>query len=470
MESLKQAENSIKASIALARVSARAGGGRARGQALAENRAQQEALEASLKTIQDINKNTGNSAEYANDLAKGYSNVRKEAGGAADAVEEVEEETRTLLDYASDLENVFKRAFDIRFGQQSALDDIADSFDSLSQSVEDARFELEELQASQSDLGADRAIKEYFLSIAEAYGDTLRAAKLREEIAALDRDQIENQRKLQETQAIAGGDLTGQGAGQRQNRQALLGLVKNYQDYITVLAESGVGQKELKAATEEARQEFIQQAIELGFQESVVLEYAKAFDDVRTAIDKVPRNITVDFNADPALQALNELNAKLDQSIDKTRQLNQLSGVERDVQPTRTRAIDVKDPKALPSFVPNIRFATGGFTGPGGKYDPAGIVHKGEYVIPKQYVNQSTGMPDPSFLAQMQSGMRNYFMGGFVGGSSSPVESGPMMVELSPYDRKLLAEVGNVQLRLNGKIVAEATNRSNLIDAQRGTN
>lgn len=39
------------------------------------------------------------------------------------------------------------------------------------------------------------------------------------------------------------------------------------------------------------------------------------------------------------------------------------------------------------------RFAEGGFTGPGGKYEPAGIVHKGEYVIPKEQVNQATGKP-----------------------------------------------------------------------------
>lgn len=39
------------------------------------------------------------------------------------------------------------------------------------------------------------------------------------------------------------------------------------------------------------------------------------------------------------------------------------------------------------------QFAGGGFTGRGGKYEPAGIVHKGEYVVPKQYVNQSTGLP-----------------------------------------------------------------------------
>lgn len=40
------------------------------------------------------------------------------------------------------------------------------------------------------------------------------------------------------------------------------------------------------------------------------------------------------------------------------------------------------------------QFYSGGFTGRGGKYEPAGIVHKGEYVIPKSMVNQSTGLPE----------------------------------------------------------------------------
>lgn len=39
-------------------------------------------------------------------------------------------------------------------------------------------------------------------------------------------------------------------------------------------------------------------------------------------------------------------------------------------------------------------WADGGFTGRGGKYQPAGIVHAGEYVLPKEQVNQTTGMPD----------------------------------------------------------------------------
>jgi TP901 family phage tail tape measure protein len=435
------------------------------------------AQEKAIKNIDQIAVGTANSAQYANDLAQGYSNANRAAGGTADAVEEIEEETkqavRTLLDYASDLENVFSRAFDIRFGRTFALDDIAESFDALSKSVEDARFELDELQASQSDLSADRGLKEYFLSIAEAYNDTLRAAKLREEIAALDREQAENTQRLEEAQAIAGGDLAGQGSGQRQNRQALLGLVQNYQDYIKVLAESGAGQDELRAATAQARAEFIQQATELGFQEDIVLQYAQAFDDVTFAINNVPRNITIEFDANPALQALRELNAKLDESIEKTKKLNQLGGVERDpdpviIVPTTTGSQRAEDLRFERLRTNNRLYSTGGFTGRGGKMEPAGIVHRGEYVVPKQFVNQSTGMPDASFLAQLQNGVRSFAVGGFAG----PVGGGDgtVMVELSPFDRKLLSDAGNVQLRLNGKVVAEATNRSNFNDAQRGTN
>lgn len=44
------------------------------------------------------------------------------------------------------------------------------------------------------------------------------------------------------------------------------------------------------------------------------------------------------------------------------------------------------------TYIPGA-FADGGYTGQGGKYEPAGIVHKGEYVIPKEQVDQTTGKP-----------------------------------------------------------------------------
>lgn len=42
--------------------------------------------------------------------------------------------------------------------------------------------------------------------------------------------------------------------------------------------------------------------------------------------------------------------------------------------------------------------SSGGYTGQGDKYDPAGIVHKGEYVVPKEGVDQSTGLPKISWM------------------------------------------------------------------------
>jgi hypothetical protein len=48
----------------------------------------------------------------------------------------------------------------------------------------------------------------------------------------------------------------------------------------------------------------------------------------------------------------------------------------------------------------------GGFTGKGGKYEPAGIVHRGEYVIPKEGVDQQTKLPKPEYMKKLLSDAR----------------------------------------------------------------
>lgn len=416
----------------------------------------------------------------AADAVAGFANI--DLSFFNDGVKSVQKEVRTLIDYANDLDEVISRAFDIRFATITQVDRLAESWDDLAQKINDAKETIDDLRQSQEDLSADRAIKQYFLSVAESYGDMLRAAQLRKELADLDKQQADNAAELAQAQAVAGGDLSGTGPGSRQNRGALIDLIGEYQSYITALAESGATQDELRAATAKARAEFIQQALELGFQETVVLEYAQAFDDVTTAINKVPRDITVDANVNPALQALNELNAALTDNIKSAVRLNQVLADRKQLDtklPTKTPIVVVPAGTQTPVTVVDTAtamrefrriersgFASGGYTGAGGKYQPAGIVHKGEYVVPKQYVNQSSGLPNAQFLAQLQNGMRGYANGGFVGGSNGEA----MMVELSPYDRKLLADAGNVQLRLNGRVVAEATNASNYSEARRGSN
>lgn len=62
----------------------------------------------------------------------------------------------------------------------------------------------------------------------------------------------------------------------------------------------------------------------------------------------------------------------------------------------------------LGGFFKLLGFAGGGYTGQGGKYDPAGIVHKGEYVVPKDMV-------DKIGVGNLQKLLGGYAEGGLVG-------------------------------------------------------
>ncbi len=65
-------------------------------------------------------------------------------------------------------------------------------------------------------------------------------------------------------------------------------------------------------------------------------------------------------------------------------------------------------------------FSEGGFTGPGGKYQPAGVVHKGEYVFDQAAVKAAGG---PAAMEAMRRGLKGYANGGPVGISVPSVPS-----------------------------------------------
>lgn len=245
---------------------------------------------------------------------------------------------RTLVDYANDLSSTMKRAFDIRFGSQQGLDQIASGWNKIADENADARQNIADYQSAIQDtadkvaelqqklrqLGADRATKKYWLQIAELYGDQLRAAQLREEIAGIDTQQTginsqigdEQQKAAEATRNIAleqeklNRSLSGNTTQAIANRAALLSLVGGYQEYLSSLAASGASQETLQRESARLRGEFIQQATSMGFSRGEVDKYAASFSDISTVIARVPRNITVGFNPNPALQALAELEAK----------------------------------------------------------------------------------------------------------------------------------------------------------------
>jgi len=67
-----------------------------------------------------------------------------------------------------------------------------------------------------------------------------------------------------------------------------------------------------------------------------------------------------------------------------------------------------------------VEFAEGGWTGPGGKYDPVGIVHADEYVTPKRVRHMPEAQPHLAALERMR--LRGYADGGLVTNSiSTPI-------------------------------------------------
>ncbi len=72
--------------------------------------------------------------------------------------------------------------------------------------------------------------------------------------------------------------------------------------------------------------------------------------------------------------------------------------------------------------VPTARpgFSDGGYTGDGGKYQPAGVVHKGEYVFDKAAVKAAGG---PAAMEAMRRNLKGYANGGAVGISVPSIPS-----------------------------------------------
>lgn len=69
---------------------------------------------------------------------------------------------------------------------------------------------------------------------------------------------------------------------------------------------------------------------------------------------------------------------------------------------------------------PTVGFDAGGYTGRGGRLEPAGIVHKGEYVFDQA----SVGRAGVGFFSGLHRSLRGYADGGLVGGSSGGGWSG----------------------------------------------
>lgn len=290
-----------------------------------------------------LNGNMNLAADYSRRV---YESTKK----YGDEAEEAAEKVKTLSDYTGELGNVFGEALDIRFGSMKALDEVtgawnsirdsrdealknaADSWEALRDAELEAGDAMRDYIAAQNQMRADKGILEYQLSVAIRYGDVLRANAIRAEIAAKNNeiadqskgisDQQKNvedaRRENEENQAKAreqlDRSLTGNSNAAVENRAEIIGMVESYSSYIQQLANSGLSTEELTAKTRELQEDFIRQATQLGYSREELSQYTVGFEDLTYVIQNLPRDITVNADTNPAMRAVEEFLAKVNES------------------------------------------------------------------------------------------------------------------------------------------------------------
>lgn len=415
--------------------------------------------------------------------------------GIANAAEDAQKEVRTLVDYANDLWEIVDRAWEIRFSVEVAQDDANSAFnqmvedaDEAREKVKDLRGDIKGLEAELTGLKAERNSLNYFLDVAVEYGDDLRATEIGGEIAEVEAeigdtrsDLSKKNKDLTKAQDALSTSTKGNSQAAIENRRKLRELQQAHLDSIKAFAATGASQKEIADFTAKAEQKFRDQAAALGYSKSQTDKYAEAFDDVAVAINNVPRNITVSASTNPALQALNEFNAKAT-SRGKTGGSNYkrgfnagVSGITLPKLPSWKPLGDKKAREFKRGFNDQTKtwqtrdkttgewirtgvnlYKTGGYTGNGGESKIAGMVHGKEFVVNAENTAKFRPILEAMNKGQMPA------MGIPVPGAGSGY------VELSPTDRAILRELRNVQIAVNGRVLGEVTNAANFQTNRRG--
>ena len=494
-----------------------------KGQAILDKMAKDSGQAAvSLVNLAGSMKGTGASASYLEGRMSKLSGGGSGGGGGgrgggalprtAKAAKTAAKEVKTLKDYISDLSGVMSRSFELRWSTQEGADSVADQFydmaDALQKAktkVNDLKQEIKELKAELGTMKSDETTLKYQLNVAQDYGDDLRVTaieaeltKLRADQAAKTSDLSKKNLELAAAQRETSRSLNGASQESRDQRADVLSLVGAYQDQILALADSGRSQAQVAAETVRLKNQFIAQMIQLGYSRAEALKYAASFGDLKLAIDRVPKKITMSVNMNPAITALNEFVAKAKKSGSdagsgygssfgggagrsgmgrlkpKFQNTGSTDGKDYGDLFARSAAMEIETRKGMivARFKGAVKtafremglggFATGGFTGRGGENQVAGVVHMGEYVVPKGEVNQATGKP---YYMEQGSYTGSYAANAQARGGGNAMVT---IVELGPQSIRAIEQSGGAVVMLDSKVLTGAVNQQNVNRSNRG--
>jgi TP901 family phage tail tape measure protein len=239
----------------------------------------------------------------------------------------------------------------------------ADQMDAVAQAADDAKKSTDQFKLSLDILTGAH------ISLAEA--QSAMYAALDEATTGLD-----DQEKAA-IRAAGGLDLTTE-AG-RKGQQTLIDIKDAGNQYIATMIQQGATAEDVRAADAQLRQSFIDSAKQMGLSEAAANSYADQ-------ILGIPDQRTTKINAD--VQAAQNAVAGFQTQVDNLHGKTVLVQVKAD----GTVAAILGDTSRRQLVGVPLGYSEGGYTGPGGKYQPAGIVHAGEVVFSQEDVAAHGGV------------------------------------------------------------------------------
>ena len=215
----------------------------------------------------------------------------------------------TLTNYVSDLSGLLSSAFTIRYGLTESVDKMANAWTAVKDRLTEAKKQMQAINQEISGMTADRNILEYQLSIALKYGDTIRADKIRADIAAKTGEIAGKQDDYNKAAQDASTSLTGMSPGAINNRETMRSMVQTYNERMAAFANAQktatnkADRARIQAEADSLKADFIAKARALGFAENELAPYVASFGDLKTVVAKLPNTLTIKVNADPGMRA-----------------------------------------------------------------------------------------------------------------------------------------------------------------------
>lgn len=225
-------------------------------------------------------------------------------GGSSKSKQKEKSPAELFKDFLSRLSTAMKESMEKWWKSRSAKDNYHSQLNTMRKKIEDARKTIADAKKSIEDLNTTLSEQQqelrdakYFNEIAKKYGDKERIQSTQTDIDKANknindtRSQIaDKEKEIAEAQKGMFA-LKGYTQAAIENRAALKQLQSTMMEMIEAYAATGASNEQVAAYARQLKEEFINQAVQMGFNRGEVTELAGGFDSLASTIQNVPRSV-----------------------------------------------------------------------------------------------------------------------------------------------------------------------------------